>query len=361
MDVDRSAPPHAQDEHHPLADAALGAAHDALRISEMRYRRLFEAAQDGILLLNAESGQIEDVNPYLEQMLGYSHAELLGKKLWEAGAFVDIEKSTEMFGRLQQDGYVRYHDLPLKTRTGQLIGVEFISNAYDCAGVRVIQCNIRNITDQRLAEEQVRKLSRVVEQSPLAILIANMAGQIEYVNVALELDSGYTRNELIGHSTQLLHPGTDSLLPHVELSAALAQGRTWRGEFLCRRKDGSEFTASAVVAPIHLPDGSSSHYVAIAEDVTERKRDALELERHRHELEALIDSRTHELGAAKQAADAANVAKSEFLANMSHEIRTPLGAITGLAYLIRRTPLSAQQTDWLTKLDVAGAHLLELI
>ncbi len=330
-------------------------------MSEIRYRRLFEAARDGILLINAESGQIEDANPYLEQMLGYSHAELLGKKLWEAGAFVDIAKSTEMFERLQQEGYVRYDDLPLRTRTGKLIGVEFISNAYDCAGVRVIQCNIRNITDQRLAEEQVRKLSRVVEQSPLAILIANMAGQIEYVNMALELGSGYTRDELIGQSTHLLHPGAESSSAHTELSATVAQGLTWRGEFCSRRKDGSEFTASAVVAPIHLSDGSSSHYVAITEDVTERQRDALELERHRHELEALIDIRTRELGVAKLAAEAANIAKSEFLANMSHEIRTPLGAITGLAYLMRRTSLTAQQTDWLTKLDVAGAHLLELI
>ncbi|HEX5684035.1 MAG TPA: ATP-binding protein [Ideonella sp.] len=134
-------------------------ASNALRESEIRYRRLFEAAQDGILLINAKSGQIEDANPYLIAMLGYSHVELLGKKLWDVGAFVDIEKSTEMFQRLQVEGYVRYNDLPLRTRSGALISVEFVSNAYDCGGVRVIQCNIRNITDQRLAEEQVRKLA----------------------------------------------------------------------------------------------------------------------------------------------------------------------------------------------------------
>jgi len=330
-------------------------------MSEIRYRRLFEAAQDGILLINAHSGQIEDANPYLLHMLRYSHEELLGKKLWEAGAFVDIAKSAEMFERLQLEGYVRYDDMPLKTKAGQLIGVEFISNAYDCDGVRVIQCNIRNTTDQRQAEEQVRKLSRVVEQSPLAIVIANLAGEIEYVNAAQVLDSGYSTSELLGQPVRMLLSAAPSSTAYADLSATMAQGRTWRGEFCSSHKDGSEFTASAIVAPIHLADGRTSHYVAITEDVTERKRDAQELERHRHELEALIDNRTRELAAAKLAAEAANIAKSSFLANMSHEIRTPLGAITGLAYLIRRTHLTAQQADWLTKLDVAGAHLLELI
>ncbi len=186
----------------PAATSEL--ASRALRDSEIRYRRLFEAAQDGILLINAISGQIEDVNPYLKTMLGYSHDDLLGKKLWDVGAFVDIAKSREMFERLQVEGYVRYDDLPLKTRAGALINVEFVSNAYDCAGVRVIQCNIRNITEQRHAEDEVRKLSLVVEQSPVAIAISNLAGEIEYVNSALLRNSGYRLDELIGRQTGFL-------------------------------------------------------------------------------------------------------------------------------------------------------------
>ena len=122
------------------AENRLGAANSALRASESRYRRLFEAAQDGILLLNADTAQIEDANPFLTRMLGYSHAEMLGKKLWEVGAFADIGKSADMFVQLQAQGYVRYDDMPLKTRAGALINVEFVSNTYDCEGVRVIQC-----------------------------------------------------------------------------------------------------------------------------------------------------------------------------------------------------------------------------
>ncbi len=130
---------------------------DALRISETRYRRLFETARDGILLLNAETAQIEDVNPYLIEMLGYSHAEFLGKKLWEVGSFADCAQSKEMFAILQDTGYVRYDDLPLKTKGGSPVAVEFVSNSYDCEGVKVIQCNIRSISERKASDAALRQ------------------------------------------------------------------------------------------------------------------------------------------------------------------------------------------------------------
>ncbi|MGZ8211867.1 MAG: HD domain-containing phosphohydrolase [Burkholderiales bacterium] len=127
-------------------------ARDALRASEIRYRRLFETARDGILLLNADSAQIEDVNPYLVEKLGYSKAEFLGKKLWEVGCFADRAESKKMFAELQATGYVRYDDLPLRTKTGSQLEVEFVSNVYDCDGIKIIQCNIRDITERKIAE-----------------------------------------------------------------------------------------------------------------------------------------------------------------------------------------------------------------
>ncbi|PRC94295.1 PAS domain-containing sensor histidine kinase [Solimicrobium silvestre] len=127
----------------------------ALRLSESRYRRLFETAQDGILLLNADTAQIEDVNPYLINMLGYSHAVFLGKKLWEVGSFADVAESKNMFAELQTTGYVRYEDLPLKTKSGELIEVEFVSNTYECEDIKVIQCNIRNISQRKQVEREL--------------------------------------------------------------------------------------------------------------------------------------------------------------------------------------------------------------
>jgi len=139
------------------SDPLSSLARESMRVSESRYRRLFETALDGILLLNADTAQIEDVNPYLIAMLGYSHAEFLGKKLWEVGPFVDIAQSKEMFIEIQTKGHVRYEDLPLRTISGALIQVEFVSNSYDCDGVKVIQCNIRDITERKEAEKKLNE------------------------------------------------------------------------------------------------------------------------------------------------------------------------------------------------------------
>ncbi len=130
---------------------------DALKISETRYRRLFETAQDGILLLDADTGQILDVNPFLLKMLGYSHKDFLGKKLWEIGPFSDIAASMLRFSELQTKGYVRYEHLPLETKDGRLIDVEFVSNVYLVDQEKIIQCNIRNIILRKQAEEALRK------------------------------------------------------------------------------------------------------------------------------------------------------------------------------------------------------------
>lgn len=150
------------DLHQRIDDLAAEATKrkkaEALEVSEIRYRRLFEAAQDGILLLDADTGQILDINPFLLDMLGYSHKDFLGKKLWEIGPFSDIAASKLRFSELQTKGYVRYEHLPLETRDGRLIDVEFVSNVYLVDQEKIIQCNIRDITLRKQAEESLRKV-----------------------------------------------------------------------------------------------------------------------------------------------------------------------------------------------------------
>lgn len=134
----------------------------ALEASEERYRRLFETARDGILILDAKTGRITDSNPYLEQMLGYSQEELLGKRLWDLGAFGDIPASRLSFRELQREEYIRYDDLPLESKEGERRQVEFVSNVYVVDRKKLIQCNIRDITHRKRSETQMQQANETL-------------------------------------------------------------------------------------------------------------------------------------------------------------------------------------------------------
>jgi PAS domain S-box-containing protein len=143
-------------------------ADEALRASEARYRRLFETVQDGILILDARSGLITDVNPFLIRLLDYPREDFIGKTLLDIGPFKQIQESKAAFRELQDKEYIRYENLPLETRSGRRVNVEFVSNVYGVNGKRVIQCNIRDITERKQAEEnfaaQAQKLARQAEE-----------------------------------------------------------------------------------------------------------------------------------------------------------------------------------------------------
>jgi PAS domain S-box-containing protein len=174
---------------------------DELKASEVRYRRLFETAKDGILILDADTGQITDANPFLQDLLGYSHAELLGKMLWEIGPFRDIAASRDAFRKLQRKKYIRYDNLPLETKGHRHRHVEFVSNVYRVNGTKVIQCNIRDITARYQAEQAMANTGKLLEQRVEArtaeLLMANRL-------MKNMLDEGKRAGEMIAKSRERL-------------------------------------------------------------------------------------------------------------------------------------------------------------
>ena len=218
-----------------------------------------------------------------------------------------------------------------------------------------------DVTERRQAEAQLRKLSQAVEQSPESIVITNLAAEIEYVNAAYLQNTGYTREQVIGQNPRVLHSGKTPRATYVALWAALRAGQPWKGEFVNQRANGEEYIEFAIITPLRQPDGTVTHYVAVKEDVTEKKRIGAELDQYRHHLEDLVALRTSELVLAKRQAEAASQAKSAFLANMSHEIRTPMNAILGLTHLLQRDGVTTQQADRLDKIGSAAHHLLSII
>jgi PAS domain S-box-containing protein len=174
-------------------------AKDALEFSETRYRRLFETAQDGILILDADTGQILDVNPFLVKMLGYSREEFLEKKLWEIGTFQDKRESKINFEELQREGYVRYEDLPLETKAGQQASVEFVSNVYLVNKTRVIQCNVRDITQRKQAEAEARMQNAELEQR-----VRERSAQLESLDKELQAFNCAVSHDLRAPIRQIL-------------------------------------------------------------------------------------------------------------------------------------------------------------
>jgi PAS domain S-box-containing protein len=142
--------------HGATDGSSLSMRTEALIASELRYRRLFESARDGILILDVDTGAVVDVNPYLVELLGFSRETFLGKTLWDLGFFGDILANRESFAELKHEKYVRYDDKPLRAKDGRQIDVEFVSNVYGVNGQSVIQCNVRNITDRKRSAEALR-------------------------------------------------------------------------------------------------------------------------------------------------------------------------------------------------------------
>jgi two-component system cell cycle sensor histidine kinase/response regulator CckA len=245
---------------------------EALQDSERRYRRLFESAKDGILILDADTGQVVDVNPFLIQLLGYSYDSLYGKHIWELGVFKDIAASKDAFKALQDNEYIRYDDLPLETLGGKPIAVEFVSNVYLVDHSKVIQCNIRDITARKWLEAERKRLMAAIEQAGEAIVMTDAQGIIQFVNPAFERTTGYSRKEAVGQNPRILKSGEHDELFYRNLWDTILGGRTWAGRMVNKRKDGTLYTEETTISPVRDASGRIVNYVAVKRDITEHLR-----------------------------------------------------------------------------------------
>jgi PAS domain S-box-containing protein len=240
----------------------------ALKASEEKYRRLFEAARDGVLILDADTGHVVDANPFMTELTGYAREDFLGKFFWEVGPFKDTGASKAALAELSAHGSIRYDDLPLAMRSGGTVDVEFVSNVYLVGERKVIQCNIRDISARKRAEGERLRLAMIIEQADEMVLVTDTSGAIEYVNPAFEKVTGYTRAEALGRNPRFLKSGAQDEAFYRVMWATIHSGNTWRGRLTNKKKDGTRYWQDSTISRVLDPDGKVTGYVAVNRDVT---------------------------------------------------------------------------------------------
>ena len=268
-------------------------AEEVLKSSESRYRRFFEAVRDGILIIDAKTGTILDVNPFLIELLGFTHEQFLGKKLWEIGVFKDIAASKDNFKKLQEKKYIRFENLPLETADGRRIYAEFVSFVYEVDDTEVMQCNIRDITERKKAEERLREtrdyLENLIDYANAPIIVWDKKFRITRFNHAFENLAGISQEEVIGKDLEILFPEAtkEESLTKIRQTAA---GEHWEVvEIPILHTSGKTYTVLWNSAAIHNPAGDIISTIAQGQDITERKRAEERLRETRDYLENLID------------------------------------------------------------------------
>ncbi len=257
-------------------------ARQAQGVSELRYRRLFEAARDGILILDAETGMVVDVNPYMIEITGHSKEEFLQRKVWDLGFFRNIVANQDNFAELQQKEYVRYEDMPLESADGSQVDVEFVSNVYLVEGKKVIQCNIREISERKRAERALHAekefartlLDNIVDgvvacDAKGTLVLFNRAAQEWHGMDALTIPSGEW-----GSHYDLYEPDGTTPQP----TGAVPLLRAFHGETV---RDVEMSIVAKGRPPRHILASGSPFYddrhnilgaVAVMHDITERRR-----------------------------------------------------------------------------------------
>ena len=292
------------------------------------------------------NGRYTFCSPQVERFLGYSAAEMLGTTPFDRMPPEEAERVSALFTEiaLNREPIKKLENWNIHKDGRRVLlstsGFPNLDGAGNLLGYRGVDTDI---TEERRREFELLKLSRAVEQSPVSIVITDVAGYIEFVNPKFSELTGYTAKEAIGRNPRVLKSGNTPKSTYKDLWETITSGNIWKGEFHNRSKDGSLFWEHATISPLRDSAGAITHYIAVKENITEKK--------------IIMEQLVH----AKEQAEAATRAKGDFLATMSHEIRTPMNGVIGMTGILLNTELDEQQRLYAETVSRSGEHLLTLI
>ncbi len=323
---------------------------EALRDREAKFRLITENTSDNIWTMDLD-GRLTFVSQSISKIRGYSAEEAIKQSFEEVIAPNSLATAYEKIGEISANvklglpvENVRM-ELELLCKDGSTVWTEInINGMYDNDGAFVQLLGVtRDISKRRRREFELFKLSRAVEQSPVSIVITDVDGLIEFINPKFSKLTGYSAEEAIGRNPRMLKSGNTPKSTYKDLWETITSGNIWKGEFNNKSKDGSLFWEHATISPLRDSAGVITHFIAVKENITEKK---------------IIMA---QLVNAKEQAEAATRAKGDFLATMSHEIRTPMNGVIGMTGLLLDTELDEKQRFYAETVSRSGEHLLMLI
>ncbi|KAF0152426.1 MAG: NarL family signal transduction histidine kinase [Ignavibacteria bacterium] len=289
-----------------------------LKENEEKFRAIYNSVNDAMFIHDLNNGDIIDVNLTMQKMFGVTYEEALSYSVGELSAGLEPYSQKEAMAWIFKTIEIgpQTFEWLAKTKSGSLFWVEVSMSVVKLTGQERLLVSARNITERKKFEEQIKTLYLAMDQSPASVVITNAEGIIEYVNAGFCTISGFTRSELIGIHLRILNAQKEMDIDRNQLWNTLKDGKEWRSEHKNKRKDGTPYWESTLISPVINNEGKMIHFLAVQEDITERKETEKKL------MDAIVKE------------EEMSRLKSNFLSNMSHELRTPLVGMLGLSELL---------------------------
>jgi PAS domain S-box-containing protein len=314
------------------------------KLSEKKYENLINTAADIIFTLDEKNCIVKSLNPAFEKQTGFSSVDFTGKPFTELLYPADVNKFKLTCDEVIKNKENKIITIRAKTVTKEFKNLEItVQPLFERDILTGLLCIARDVTEALKAEEEIKKLSVAIKQSSASVVITDFKGDIEYVNRKFTEITGYLPEEVIGKNSRFLKSGETNPDKYKELWNTITEGKEWKGEFINKKKNGELYWESESISPIYNNGGSITNFLAVKEDITEKK------------------TKETELIKAKEKAEESNRLKSCFLANMSHELRTPMMAILGFSEVLTDIIKDEQIKEYAEMIHQGGERLMNTL